>query len=53
MSLLLFKIRSVLIQGTVDTMALHYHTKGVLLDLSTSIVLFIYNIIVINMVMVI
>ena len=53
MGLLLFKIRSVLIPSTGDTMGLHYHTKCVLLDLSTSIVLFIYNIIVITMVMII
>ena len=53
MGLLLFKIRSVLIPSTGDKMGLHYHTKCVLLDLSISTVLFIYNIIVITMVMII
>ena len=53
MGLLLFKIRSVLIPSTGDKMGLHYHTKCVLLDLSISIVLFIFNIIVITVVMII
>ena len=53
MGLLLFKIRGVLIPSTGDKMGLHYHTKCVLLDLSISIVLFIFNIIVITVVMII